>query len=443
MKKYIKYLIFIAVVIFSLENVNAADCNYSFYECTNEDNGYLSVANPDHTLSNYCSQYSAYTLKLSGKSGVIYKNGKKQGQFGDFGGKEDLQNWDSNSCPDYVVTLNVWNGYDWYAYDDLSKAENQAEKTEKDGSSTAIFIKDSLLAELKENAETFDTTVGKTCQYTKKSGAMELKFEVDYNPQGYALEARSLQDSYFTYYYFQISNSMKNVVHLKDPKKCEDVYLELDKMDTTGGPNSEKMHYYYMIYSDSADCYEDGGDCDNTNGTVSSDEGENKSCSTYEQRFEKYSSNYAECVNNYTNLNCETATNIEIKLSVACENIYKRQTYGDSCLEFCLELERKIAVVKQTSAKDYNQSQCGFSARLINWIMKIIKWMRYIVPILLIILSVIDFIRAVSSDSEDEMRKVGAKFVKRLIVAALIFVLPLLLEFVLGIFNVPVKDFCL
>ena len=62
---------------------------------------------------------------------------------------------------------------------------------------------------------------------------------------------------------------------------------------------------------------------------------------------------------------------------------------------------------------------------------------------LLIVLSVMDFIKAVASDSEDEIRKVGSKFVKRLIVAALIFILPLLLEFLLGIFNIPINDFCL
>ena len=439
-KRYLIYFMIFMFVLFVPKVTQAAECSYEVYECTNSENGYLSIANLDHTLSNYCSKYSEYTLKLSGKSGNIYKGTKKLGQWGDFGGQEDLQNWDSSSCPNYVLTLHVSTGYDWYAYDDLSTAEDKASKTK----ATIIFIRSNLLTELKKNVEAFDTSVGITCPYTKKIGIMEKHFEIDYNPQGYALEARTTDatSAGSGKDYYQISNAMKNKVYLKDPTKCEDVYVELDQQEDVGTMSNPKINNYYMIYADTADCYEDGGDCDKTDGTVSSDNGENKSCSTYEQRFETYSNNYAECVNNYSNLDCEKATNIEIKMKIACENLFKKQTYGDSCLEFCLSLDREIAIVKQTNAKDYNNSQCGFSARVLNWLMKIIKWIRYIVPVLLIILSVMDFIKAVASDSEDEVRKVGAKFVKRLIVAALIFILPLLLDFILGIFNIPVKDFC-
>ena len=57
--------------------------------------------------------------------------------------------------------------------------------------------------------------------------------------------------------------------------------------------------------------------------------------------------------------------------------------------------------------------------------------------------SILDFIKAIASNSEDEMRKVGSKFVKRLIVAAIIFLLPLMLEFLLGIFGIATSDYCL
>lgn len=75
--------------------------------------------------------------------------------------------------------------------------------------------------------------------------------------------------------------------------------------------------------------------------------------------------------------------------------------------------------------------------------MKIIRWIRYIVPILLIMLSIMNFIKAVASDSEDKMKKFSVKFVKRLIVAALIFLIPLILGFLLGIFGIGTNDYCL
>ena len=92
---------------------------------------------------------------------------------------------------------------------------------------------------------------------------------------------------------------------------------------------------------------------------------------------------------------------------------------------------------------DGGSGSCSLSKRVVNWLFKIIKWVRYIVPILLILLSVLDFMKAIASDSEDEMRKVGSKFVKRLIVAAIIFLLPLMLEFLLGIFGIATNDYCL
>ena len=69
--------------------------------------------------------------------------------------------------------------------------------------------------------------------------------------------------------------------------------------------------------------------------------------------------------------------------------------------------------------------------------------MRYIVPVLLIILSVLDFIKAIAADNEDEVKKVTGKFVKRLIVAVVIFLVPLFLEFLLGIFGINTNNFCL
>jgi len=61
----------------------------------------------------------------------------------------------------------------------------------------------------------------------------------------------------------------------------------------------------------------------------------------------------------------------------------------------------------------------------------------------LILLSILDFIKSVVSDNEDEMKKVGTKFIKRLIVSVLIFILPLILEYILGIFNIGTNDYCL
>ena len=69
--------------------------------------------------------------------------------------------------------------------------------------------------------------------------------------------------------------------------------------------------------------------------------------------------------------------------------------------------------------------------RLIDFIQNIIKWIKYVLPVLVIVLSIIDFIKAIGSDKDDEMKKAQSNFVKRLIGAALLFLVPLIIELIL------------
>ena len=46
-------------------------------------------------------------------------------------------------------------------------------------------------------------------------------------------------------------------------------------------------------------------------------------------------------------------------------------------------------------------------------------------------MGILDFIKAIVADKDDEMKKVQGRFVKRLIAAALVFIIPLIIEFVL------------
>ena len=52
-------------------------------------------------------------------------------------------------------------------------------------------------------------------------------------------------------------------------------------------------------------------------------------------------------------------------------------------------------------------------------------------PVLVIVLGILDFIKAIGADKEDEMKKAQKNFIIRLIAAALVFIIPLILEFIL------------
>ena len=98
------------------------------------------------------------------------------------------------------------------------------------------------------------------------------------------------------------------------------------------------------------------------------------------------------------------------------------------CQFFCLNISNDIAAIEGDSSQN---SFCGFSDRLLAIINNILRWIKYILPAIVIILGIIDFMKAVGSDKEDEMKKAQKKFIIRLISAALVFIVPLIITFIL------------
>lgn len=132
----------------------------------------------------------------------------------------------------------------------------------------------------------------------------------------------------------------------------------------------------------------------------------------------------------------------EEKAKKYCSNILENYDYdkniegapgieGD-CIDQCLNIAKLMNTMKDNAGINKgNIGSCGFSARLLSWGRNIIKWVKYIIPVILIVLGILDFIRAVTKDKEEEMKKAQDRFVKRLIAAALIFIIPFILGFVL------------
>lgn len=118
----------------------------------------------------------------------------------------------------------------------------------------------------------------------------------------------------------------------------------------------------------------------------------------------------------------------ETRIKDFCSNVYANLDYNDStnCVKECL---KAVDIIKTTNGS--NVGECGFSARLMSFISNILRWIKYILPIIVIVLGILDFIKAIGADKDDEIKKAQGKFIKRLIAAALVFIVPLILEFVL------------
>lgn len=107
---------------------------------------------------------------------------------------------------------------------------------------------------------------------------------------------------------------------------------------------------------------------------------------------------------------------------------------ASKCAKRCSGLRDTVAIMCKKTAPAGCDSIGG---HLLNWIYRMIKFVRYAVPALLIILSILDFIKAIASESDDEIKKVSSRFTKRLIAAALIFIAPFILDFILKMFSIP------
>lgn len=132
------------------------------------------------------------------------------------------------------------------------------------------------------------------------------------------------------------------------------------------------------------------------------------------------------------------------EISQICESYRSTALYatddGDkiiakSCQKACTRLKDDIAGICNAAP---DGGYCGsLGNKVVNWIFRIVRIVRYAVPVLLILLSILDYIKALAADNEDEMKKVTSRFVHRLIAAALIFIVPFILDFILRIFNIP------
>lgn len=72
---------------------------------------------------------------------------------------------------------------------------------------------------------------------------------------------------------------------------------------------------------------------------------------------------------------------------------------------------------------------------VINFINEIMKWIRIFIPILLIGLGILDFTKATFSKTEEDMKKAREKFIKRIIAAVLVFLVPIFVNLLLDLAN--------
>ena len=126
------------------------------------------------------------------------------------------------------------------------------------------------------------------------------------------------------------------------------------------------------------------------------------------------------------------------EFSKYCESIVDTLNYEKGgCVDGCLKLIDDLYKLELDAGLQsaYKNQECNIGEQVLSMVYNVLKWAKYIAPVLVIILSILDFIKALAAQSDDEMKKAQGKFVKRLIVAALLFLLPLIINFALKTFG--------
>ena len=77
-----------------------------------------------------------------------------------------------------------------------------------------------------------------------------------------------------------------------------------------------------------------------------------------------------------------------------------------------------------------------FDSSIIELINDILKYPRYIVPGIILVLGTLDLFKAVIAGKEDEMKKAQRTFIKRIIIGVLVFLVPLLINVIIWLANI-------
>ena len=110
-----------------------------------------------------------------------------------------------------------------------------------------------------------------------------------------------------------------------------------------------------------------------------------------------------------------------------------------------LLLTQDIIVENQeesTTSGDTAPKCSGVFAGFESDLQEIMDAIRIIAPLLVLVLSVIEYISAVTSKSADGLKKANGRLVKRLILMVVLFILPSFINVILGFFLGPEYNTC-
>jgi len=272
----------------------------------------------------------------------------------------------------------------------------------------------------------------------------DKEYDIEHNGNKYKLGVYYYDGKAATSYSFQMFLNEGVIQELASNQSLKIYYCiseEYGGGNYTGGTKYigifyEEIHYESLkdkLDKPKKNCYDiSSNEKKESDGSIE----EISSCPAYQGIYDDIEDNYSYYKeSNYKNTTfISNANNLINKIKGLCYNILAYSDVGRPCTDACLNFKNQLTESKKIYGIDTSSNKkeyCGFSQKLALYIRNIVKWVKYIIPVIVIVLGILDFIKAIAADKEDEIKKAQGRFVKRLIAAALIFIVPLIIGFVL------------
>ena len=134
-----------------------------------------------------------------------------------------------------------------------------------------------------------------------------------------------------------------------------------------------------------------------------------------------------------------------MKLEDMPEFILREAAETKSLLVICnkkTEAEYLVRKIEESGKQCFHLSASMCMAHRKKVLQEIMDAIRIIAPLLVLVLSVIEYISAVTSKSADGLKKANGRLVKRLILMVVLFILPSFINVILGFFLGPEYNTC-
>ena len=111
-------------------------------------------------------------------------------------------------------------------------------------------------------------------------------------------------------------------------------------------------------------------------------------------------------------------------------------TYSETDKNVVTKIDNKYSISGYNNSN--NKISCGqlIDSSVTKLLNDFLKYPRYAVPAIIIVLGSLDFFKAVTAGKEDEMKKAQKTFIKRVIIGVAVFLVPLLVNVIIWLANV-------